>query len=251
MGGHNAHIVESFPTGRVNWTTGMALSTARAEVVERDGSMPSRRAAAFARAMHTARQRLVATLIQVPLDTERTVGGVLRDSIQKRGILEELVAGAEVVQTRYLPRDVVETTLQVPMFGRFASLVWPPPSALSASEHEASGAVYTGIIIDARGLAIRQALFPRIVDEEGQTLYAPTRVDVDVAIQRGYMVYARVLNSSEVTSRVGKHPFIIRARRVIGHARVDVLIRQADATQLQRFAALRHLLEQCQVVIVG
>jgi hypothetical protein len=44
---------------------------------------------------------------------------------------------------------------------------------------------------------------------------------------------------------------VVRARRVADHGRVNLIIHQADALQLQGSAMLRSLLGQCRVVIVG
>jgi hypothetical protein len=111
--------------------------------------------------------------------------------------------------------------------------------------------VHTGIIIDARGLAVQQALFPQIFDEEGRALYAPARVQAAIAQQRGFMVYATAFDSPQIEPRVGKNPLVVRARRVADHGRVNLIIHQADALQLQGSAMLRSLLGQCRVVIVG
>jgi hypothetical protein len=51
--------------------------------------------------------------------------------------------------------------------------------------------------------------------------------------------------------RVGKQPLILRARRALGPARVDLVLSAADAAQLQHSEALRQLLMQCRLVIVG
>jgi hypothetical protein len=247
----DAPVTETMPVGHIDWTTGLVLSSAQASVVAQKGPTSSRWARAYAAAVQAAQQRVLETLKHLPLDAEHTVGSVLRDSAETQQELEALVAEADVVRTQYLPRDRVEVTLQTSLFGRLTSLVWPAPLTNSAPVHEASGGVYTSIIIDARGLAIHQALFPRILDEDGQTIYAPPYVDADIAAQRGYMVYTKTLKSSLAASRVGANPWIIRAHRVAGPGRVDLLIRRTDAAALRRSAATRLLLKQCLVVIVG
>jgi hypothetical protein len=244
-------VMETMPAGHIDWTAGLVFSSAQASVVAQEGPTSSRWARAFAAAVHAAQQRVLETLKQLPLDANRTVDSVLRDSAETQQALEMLVTEADVVRTQYLPRDFVEVTLQASLFGRLTSLVWPAPLTNSAPVHEASDGVYTGIVIDARGLAIRQALFPRILGEDGQTIYAPPHVDAAIAAQRGYIVYTKTLNSSLAASRVGTNPLVIRAHRVAGPSRVDLLIRRTDVAVLQRSAATRLLLNHCLVVIVG
>jgi hypothetical protein len=137
------------------------------------------------------------------------------------------------------------------LFGPFTALLWPEPLAPVETAEPAAEAVHTGIIIDARGLAVQPALLPQIFDEEGHTLYAPAVVRVDMARQRGYMVYAAALDSPQIAPRVGNNPLVLRARRVADRSRVNLIIQQADALQIQRSTALQSLLAQCRVVIAG
>jgi hypothetical protein len=202
-------------------------------------------------AIDMARRQLRETLLHLQLDAERTVGSVVQGTVEQQQRLTTLVANAEVSETRYLPRGGVESTIQMPLFGPFTALLWPQmPTAVDIVE-PAGDVVHTGIIIDARGLAIQQALFPQIFDEEGRVLYAPVRVRAESAQQGGFMVYAAALNSPQIEPRVGKNPLVVRARRVADRGRVNLIIHQADALQLQGSAMLRALLGHCRVVIVG
>ena len=79
--------------------------------------------------------------------------------------------------------------------------------------------MHTGVVIDARGLAIQPALFPKIMDERGQTLYAPESVDREAAVQQGYVAYAKAFDQAPAQARVGEHPLVLRALRVAGDPR--------------------------------
>jgi hypothetical protein len=243
----DAVVVETLPTGRVDWTAGLVYSTAQAVPAARGGV----HASALEMAIDMARRQLRETLMQLHLDAERTIGSVVQDTVEQQQRLATLVANAEVSETRYLPRGGVESTIQMPLFGPFTALLWPQMPTAADIVEPAGDVVHTGIIIDARGLAIQQALFPQIFDEEGQALYAPARVRAESAQQRGFMVYATAFDSPQIEPRVGKNPLVLRARRVVGRGRVNLIIYQTDALQLQGSAVLRALLGQCRVVIVG
>lgn len=243
--GKAAEVVESVATGQVNWTTGIVLSRARS-----DGGA-AQPLAAFTVAQRLAQRHLIEAIRQVPLDAEQTVGHALHGVAEKQRMLQALVAEAEIVETHYLPRGVVETVLQLPLAGRFTSLVWSDQAVVSEPVSDRTEAAYTGLVIDARGLAIRQALFPRIVDEDRRLIYAPTQVNPEIAAQRGYVMYTSTLQSPQMTPRVGEHPLVLRAQRVAGPARIDLQLSRADATQVQEGATLRWLLRQCRIVIVG
>lgn len=243
----NATVVEILPAGQVDWTVGLVRSTARAATWRQAAGSTTTLEAA----LETARQQLRETLVHLQLDAEHTVGNMLQGADEKQQRLATLVANAEVVETRYLPRGVVESTLQMPLFGPLTALLWPERPDHREPVLSTEAVVHTGIIIDARGLAMQQALFPQIFDEEGRPLYTPARVQAEMARQRGYMVYAAALDSPQIESRVGKNPLVLRARRVSDRRRINVIIHQADALQLQGSALLQALLVQCRVVIVS
>ena len=241
-----AAVIETLPGGRVDWTAGLVHSTAQAVPAVRGGAHPSTLDVAVER----ARQQLRETLMQLQLDAERTVGSVVQGAVEQQH-LATLVANAEVSETRYLPRGGVESTIQIPLFGPFTALLWPQLPAAADIAEPAGDVVHTGIIIDARGLAVQQALFPQIFDDAGQALYAPARVRAEMAQQRGFMVYATAFDSPQIEPRVGKNPLVLRARRVADRGRVNLIMHQADALRLQGSAMLQALLAQCRVVIVS
>jgi hypothetical protein len=240
-------VVETLPAGEADWTAGVVRST----VTERVDSRPSPQAAAYAQAVRTAHRRLFEALTQLQLDAKRTVGSVLQGAAATRQGLVSVADEADVVRTRYLPRYTVEVTLQTALAGRVTSLLWPGGATVAGTAGEMTDEGYTGIIIDARGLAIRPALFPEVLDEDGEAVYAPQLVSGTAAIERGYVFYTNALDHPQVEPRVGEHPLVVQARRVAGEMRVNVLIRRSDAERMRQSPTIRRLLERCQVLIAG
>lgn len=244
-------VVETLPAGEADWTAGVVRSRARSTVTAGSGVQSSPQAAAYAQAVRTAQQRLFEALTQLRLDAERTVGSMLQGTADTRHDLLAAVAEVDVAQTRYLPRHTVEVTLRMALAGRVTSLLWPAGTAVSGTTGEMTDEGYTGIIIDARGLAIRPALFPEVLDEDGEAVYAPRLVSRTAAVQLGYVLYTNALDHPQVAPRVGEHPLVIQARRVAGEARVHVIIRRSDAKRMRRSPTIRRLLERCRVLIAG
>jgi hypothetical protein len=239
-------VIETLQRGQVNWTEGLVLNRDSATgTAQRGAGDLTRQAAAQA-----ARQGLLVALDQVRLDARQMLGPVLRQVATQRQELEALVAQAAVVETRYLPGRAVETTVQLPFAGRLTALLLAPPSATTPDGEPKTEAAHTGVVIDARGLAIQPALLPRIMDEMGQTLYAPDLVDVESAVQQGYVAYAKAFDQAPAQSRIGERPLVLRALRVAGETRVDLVLSQAEATRIRDYAATRRLVRQCRVLIV-
>jgi hypothetical protein len=240
-------VLETLPAGQVNWTDSLVLSRERATSATRRTAD----AAISTAATQAAQQRLLTVLTEVRLDASRLLGTVIQESPALRQALEEAVADAEVYEVHYFPGGTVESAVQLPLRGRFMTLLLPASAIPSAgADAPSAAAVYTGVVIDARGLAIQPALLPRIVDESGQTLYAPEVVDPVLAAQRGYIAYAHAFDQAPTQERIGTHPLVLRAHRVSGEARVDLVLRSTDAAQLRDYPTTQRLLQRCQVLIV-
>jgi hypothetical protein len=201
-------------------------------------------------AIQAAQQGLLRIFDQVHFDARQMLGQVVRQAEAPRQELEGLVTQTTVVETRYFPGGMVETTVQLPFAGQFTALFLPVVSTVTPDNEPKAEAVHTGVVIDARGLAIQPALFPQIVDERGQTLYAPESVDREAAIQQGYVAYAKAFDQAPAQARIGERPLVLRALRVAGEARVDLVLSDAEATRIRDYVATRRLVQQCRVLIV-
>lgn len=236
--------------GEVNWTMGVVQSRGQAYPGRGDRRTSQQHSTTYGQATQTARQRLFETIVHLRYDATQTVAEVLRTAADRRQRLQALVAEAEVIHTRYGERGAVESTVQLSLFGPLTTLLLPESVGLLPDMAPMADRVYTGIVIDARGLALQTALFPRIMNEQAEPVYEPTLVDAEIAARRGYIAYASTLSDAQTTSRVGEHPLVVRAHRVATEHRVDLVVRQADAMQLQQHGDTQRLLRQCRVLIL-
>jgi hypothetical protein len=243
-------VLETFSSGQVNWTTGVVQGYGWARLTTRGTPTLPQRLSVYAQATQAARQRLLATLAELRYDATQTVGSWLQPAVARQQHLEGLVAEAEVVQTRYLAQGTIESTVQLPLFGAFTSLLLAELSTSAPGDDTTADDVYTGVVFDARGLAIHMALFPRIMDEQAQPVYAPTLVDSDTVGRRGYIAYAPTFADAQAKFRIGEHPLVIRVLRVAGTERVDLVVRQSEVIQFHHHDSLRHLLRQGRVLIL-
>ena len=73
----------------------------------------------------------------------------------------------------------------------------------------------TGLIIDARGLGIDNAMCPQIVDESGKLIYGGTYIDPDWTVKYGTADYAPndglVSQALAGSSRAGNNPIVVKA----------------------------------------
>ena len=109
---------------------------------------------------------------------------------------------------------------------------------------------FTGLVIDARGLNMRPALIPRVLDVNGQELYQGQYVPPEKAAQSGLALYAKDLTAARTNARVGKKPLIVKGFKVNPDRPSEVLLTGEDSKRVAPFVQKGTFLEECKVMIV-
>lgn len=120
---------------------------------------------------------------------------------------------------------------------------------LSDEELIRQGLVYTGLIVDARGLNLQRGMSPRIYSESNQLVYAGVAVSYGFLQEAGIASYGLEL-SPELLRRIQPNgtvkvsPLVVKALNVMGSTESSVLISDADAeailTALDTYDFLAH-----------
>lgn len=132
---------------------------------------------------------------------------------------------------------------------------WPedkevPPGITLVPLEEDSTVAYTGVLIDARGIDVNPALFPKIVTEDGRTVYSPEFFLPAYAAERGAVGYYDNIVSALTDDRLGALPLRINAIRSYGKNSTNLVIANLDARTLHGSANNLKLLNRCRVIIV-
>ena len=109
---------------------------------------------------------------------------------------------------------------------------------------------YTGIIIDAQGLKLKPALFPKILNEEGKEVYGLSFVSDNYVQESGLVSYVRNLSEAYQNTRAGLNPLRIDVLRTNGRLNSDIIITNYDAERMHQSQRNLKLLEHCQVVVL-
>ncbi len=189
------------------------------------------------------------------LNSNTTVenGMMTGEIIQTR--LEGLVRNFTPIDTAYMDDGSIEVTLEFDMSGQFLDEVLPKnmgtiSSPPTYSEQPTKRGVYSGLIVDARGLGVRPALAPKIIDESGKEVYGSMYVSRDYAIQQGMVGYAKDPNKAKSNQRVAPNPLIVKGLRSDGPNRTDVVISNQDAAALHSMSDNLSFLRKCKVMIL-
>ena len=256
--------------GRVNWSAGYVEATGIGAPPERYYGKPQARPMALRAAQVDAYRNLLEVVQGVRVDSETEVRDFTTTSDTIRAKVEGLVKGAQVVKRDYLSDGTVEVTLRMPLYGEFANTILPLPAPVRPEEPSVAPAepvapagpqvvapppapaaeVYTGLVVDARGVQLRPTMKPRIIDESGKEVYGYMMVDQDYANLQGISSYSKDLTAAQNNPRVTNNPLTVKALRAEGPTKGDVVISTADASKVAGAAENLSFLKKCRVMIV-
>jgi hypothetical protein len=252
--------------GNINWSTGyveaVGIGTLPDNLIKKINARPIALREAKADALRNLQE--ITKSVQVDSATaikDFTVGNDVVD-MQIGG----LVKGAEVVDYQYLTDGKAEVKMRIPLYGNLARIIMPlamaktytatalneaaPAPIVKASTAQFVSVVYTGVIVDARGIQARPAMSPRIFDEDGTEVYSSANVDLEYAVKNGISGYARDLTAAQTNQRVGANPITVKALGISGPGKSDIIISNADAQKVRSTVVSASFLKQCKVMIV-
>jgi len=255
----NAQIYQQIPNaGTVNWQDQILNATG---IGSPDPKVPyaAQRAGAIRSAKLDALRQLLETVKGMSLTSETLV----RNAMVENDVIETRVSGVvkdfKIGETRYLSDGSVEVDVEIPLSGILLDAVLPPqlggkvPGAQAynvAPQAAFMNVAYSGLIIDARGLGLKPAMAPKIVDESNNEVYGTGYVSRDYAVQIGVVGYHKDLGQARGDDRVKDNPIVIKAKGVSGTNKTDVVISNNDAANIMAAAKNLNFMEQCKVMFI-
>jgi hypothetical protein len=249
----NGQYYEKSPTGGlIDWTDQVVREVGIGAPNPND-PIGAQRAGALEAAKRVAIRNLLERVKGMTVTSEVTVEQymVTSDVIYNR--VDGVVKNFRVVDTRYKSDGSVEVEVEVPLSGLFETILPDQiPMQMQPYNYQgpASSAVYTGLIIDARGLSVRPALAPKILDQNNMEVYGSGTVSRDYALQIGVVGYEKDVNRARANERVTNNPLVIKAISTSGTHQADVVISNQDANMIRAAAQNLNFLQQCKVMIV-
>ena len=194
------------------------------------------------------------------------------DDVIKTQVQGAIRGARQVGEPKYLSDTSVEVTYEVkmadiskvllPMAEKAPTLIFDDVTVGAAATTGAlgdqgsnadsgptSGGV-TGIIIDGKGLGLRPAMSPRIMNQSGSVVYGPGQYSRDYAASNGVVGYAKSLEQAKADPRVQGNPLVIRGSSVSGSSAADLVVSNVDAGKIARADGSAGLLGNCRVMFV-
>ena len=260
----STQIVEQMGNrGVVNWTDSYVEAVGIGAPPQRYIGTPQARPNALRAAQVDAYRNLIEVVNGVRVDSTTTIRDFTVESDVINTQVQGMVKGAKTMKQGYLSDGTVEVTVRMPLAGNFASVIVPrilerklaapmpaTPQAPATASPASVSEVFTGLVVDARGIQARPAMSPRIIDEKGQEVYGSMNVEREYAVQQGMSGYARDLTAAQSNSRVTNNPVSVKGLRTEGAGRSDIVIANADAEKIRASGDNQGFLKKCRVMIV-
>lgn len=242
-------------SGKVDWTTGVITAVGIGAPPAQPANAAQARAMAERAAQVVAYRNLLEAIKGVRVDSTTTVENFMVSSDVIKTEVSGIIQGATVMDKKYMSDGSVEVTVGMKLTGALADALLPkgpatPAGITGALTPGATGQIYTGLIVDARGLGIRPAMAPKILNEDGKEVYGSAWISRDYAVREGMVGYLKDPAAAQANPRVTDKPLMVKALKVAGDARVDMVISNADAATLQSASQNLSMLEKCRVIVL-
>jgi hypothetical protein len=261
-------LIEFRDNSTIDWTRGVVTARGIGDPTTYSyyKRSPGQREQTIAEALNKARHNLLETIVSLRINTENRVIDIVENYPSVMSQLRQMTYQAPEVDNlrRYLYDGTVEVWSEMKLNGGFTQLILPPEirqiesikqvmpgknsKQLQASSRTAQ--IYTGMVVDARGLQAIPVIAPRILDENLEEVFGPTYASREFAVQKGVARYTTNIWQAKFDLRVSDNPIVVKALKTIWPRRCDFIISNSDADKLR--SASEHLLflRECKVIIV-
>lgn len=205
----------------------------------------------------------------VSINSSTTVSGSMTSSDEIRSKVEGYIKTFKLGREHYMDDLTVEVFAEIPLDG-VGEIVLPasiqaqpsvsswgapkevgPGGSAAPSAGLSRSAVYSGLIVDARGLGVLPALAPRVLDGEGKEVYGSANVSREWAVKYGMAGYAKNPDQARaMKDRIGENPGFLKAVRADGAAKTDLVLSNDDASSLRASAETLKYLSQARVIFL-
>ncbi|MEO0079409.1 MAG: hypothetical protein ABIK44_01870 [candidate division WOR-3 bacterium] len=220
--------------------------------------------------------RALSVLANASYDQTWSVEAFLASHPQIRRKLERMTFDSRRSSPRFLSDGMVTVDYEFSLLGGVMRLLLPPtgtgrllgraacpccgqpwpegrepgPGVKLVPYEDPNAPVWTGILIDVRGLGFKPALFPRVRTENDEEVIGPGFTDEEHLAENGVFGYYRDRDEARLSERIGSDPLVIRAISVTGSNFCDPVISRHDAVRIHSTRANLELLRQCRVGLI-
>jgi hypothetical protein len=241
--------------GEIDWSNGIVEAIGFAHPPANPINPAQARALTKSEAEAQARRHLLDIIREINVDSKTLVKNYMDQNSFPFADIYSLIKRAEVIDIAYLDNGSVKVVVTMSLMGPFAQLILPKnilkiPTIRQPQEMNKKEDSCTGLVVDCKGLPLKPAMVPVILDEDGHEVYGSAYVSREHAVRVGVVSYARDLAAALRHSRVGPKPLMIKGIKVAKTRESDVVISNADAARVIGTPSNLNFLRECKVMIV-
>ena len=262
--------VQQVDNGAMNYSNGFVVATGIGAISPLAQNPGMARATAVRAAKVDAMRNLLEAVMAITVSSETTVRGAAIENDVVKTSVEGMVRGARMrdidgdgrgsnSDIRYLSDTSIEIEMEVHMSG-ISEVILPPagyapaPVAGGAPAPAAPAApkpgTVTGLIVDARGLGLRPAMSPKIVDQNGGVVYGAGNFTREFAVKFGVAGYSKNLEQAQQDPRVVGNPLVVKGVGVQGANKADLVLAAGDVPRVKGADSSGKFLSNCKVMIL-
>jgi hypothetical protein len=202
-----------------------------------------------------ARRNLLEIVQGIHVDSRTTVKNYMVEKDVINNKVQGIVKNARIIKEQEFPDGSWQVTVEMKLRGELQSAVVPSgserpqPIPFGITESK-ENLIFTGLVINAKGLEVQEALSPKILMEDGRVVYGAEWVNPETPKDQGLVGYIRGIQDAKSHERVTATPFVVKALRVTGGNKTDLVISDADAQTLHVVPEHLEFLENARVLVV-
>ena len=264
--------------GRIDWEN-RAIYSVGDGVVPPDPIHPAQaRVRAKRAAIDEAYGRMVEMANEVRVDAESTTRNFVNENRTVRTRVSGMVKNAEIEEIKQFDDGSYQVMMKMSMDGAkgLGSTLLPVqmervrkvrvvshtkkgaassvsvPSAVEPAVHSATKKAinYTGLIINTKGFDAKPAMYPRVLDESGESVYDVASANPNATIEEGLTGYRKSIDAAKQVARIGNNPLIIKAQKINGKYNADIIVSDSDAQKIFQADSKGGILGEAKVVVV-
>tara|TARA_B100000315_G_scaffold260882_1_gene326781 strand:- start:3435 stop:4262 length:828 start_codon:yes stop_codon:yes gene_type:complete len=257
--GQTGFVGTQFEKGAINYSERKISAVGIGFVPENVINAGQARRAALRIAKQDALRLLIEIVNGVVVTSETTMTGAMLDDVIKSRVEGAVRGAVQVGEPKYLSDTSIEVTYEVPMSG-ITEIILPSSGweAVPSNEGEIAmeslpppkPGMITGLIIDTKGLGIKPAMSPQILDQNGGIIYGIGNFSREYAVQYGVVGYSKDLNQAMEDLRVVGNPLVVKGVGVAGTHQTDVIISNQDVFKVNNAESSAQILKNCKVMFI-
>ncbi len=256
-------IIETITVGEIDWTNWIIRAKGRGTPSDEVSQKPLASSMALKTAQIAAYENLLKTIQEIRIESNTKVKTILVVDETIRNQLHVMSRKTQLVKKEYMSDSgTVEVTIEMSLKNGFSQLILPQdikqiepiktnkrtPSNISTTTNSSN--LYTGLVVDARGLDVLPAMSIKLLDENNQEVYGSAYASREYAVQQGMSKYLKNMTSAVADKRVGNNPLIVKGLKTGTIGLSDIVISNTDASKLLSASENLSFLRECRVIIV-